>query len=92
MEKGIKAELIRAGWALEKTHDLGKLHELLRKHSPDLALATGLLTDDLAEAYFTDRYPGFDLEDADWPKLREQLVQVEALLNAITARLTPPTS
>ena len=45
------------------------------------------LCDDLAEAYFTDRYPGFDLEDPDWPKVRGQLQQVEELLAAVKARL-----
>lgn len=87
LEKGIKAELIRAGWQLEKTHDLGKLYELLKRHSASLAATTGPLCDDLAEAYFTGRYPGFDLDDPDWPKLREQTQQIEALLNEVKARL-----
>ena len=87
LEKGIKAELIRTGWPLEKTHDLGKLYELLKGNNPSLASTTGSLCDDLAEAYFTDRYPGFDLEDADWPKLREQIKEVEALLIAVKANL-----
>ena len=41
----------------------------------------------LAQVYFSDRYPGFDLEDPDWPKLREQLAEVTALAEAIKARL-----
>jgi hypothetical protein len=41
----------------------------------------------LAEAYFTDRYPSFDLADADWPKLRQQLAQVAALAQAVKARV-----
>lgn len=87
LEKLLKAELIRTGWALEKTHDLTKLHELLRKRSPDLATSTGQLCEDLAEAYFSDRYPGFDLDDPDWPKLRGQLGQIEELLAKVKARL-----
>ncbi len=42
---------------------------------------------ELAQAYFTDPYPGFDLDDPDWPKLRGQLAQVEVLLAAVKARL-----
>jgi hypothetical protein len=41
----------------------------------------------LAEIYFTDRYPGFDLEDPNWPKLRQQLDQVTTLAQMITARV-----
>lgn len=41
----------------------------------------------LAEASFTDRYPGFDLEDPDWPKLRQQLRQIEGILQITKARL-----
>ena len=37
----------------------------------------------LAEVYFADRYPGFDLEDPDWPKLRQQLADVEAVLGKV---------
>ena len=40
-----------------------------------------------------DRYPGFDLDDPDWPALRAQLEQVEALLATVKARvvvLPPP--
>jgi hypothetical protein len=33
----------------------------------------------LAEAYITERYPGFDLEDPDWPKLQALLEQITQL-------------
>ena len=92
LEKVIKAELIRCGWPLEKTHDLGKLHEWLRPHNPVMAAAAQQLCDDLAEAYFTDRYPGFDLDDPDWPKLRQQLREIEALAAQVQQRLPAKTT
>lgn len=87
VEKIIKAELIRNGWELEKTHDLERLRLELEERKSDLEPLAAALCDDLAEAYFSDRYPGFDLEDPDWPKLRGQLQQVEQLLAAVKARL-----
>ena len=75
VEKIIKAELIRNGWELEKTHDLERLRLELEERKSDLEPLAAALCDDLAEAYFTDRYPGFDLEDPDWPKVRGQLQQ-----------------
>ena len=88
VEKIIKAELIRTGWEMIKTHDLEFLRLELETRKSDLAPAAALLCADLAEAYFTDRYPGFDLDDPDWPKLRAQLQQVEALLAAVKARVS----
>lgn len=87
LEKVLKAELIRSGWALEKTHDLERLYELLTVRGSDLSGAADPLCKALAEAYFTDRYPGFDLEDPDWPKLREQLRQIEGILQKVKSRL-----
>ena len=87
VEKISKAELIRTGWELEKTHDLERLRLELEERKSDLEPQFALLCDELAEAYFTDRYPGFDLDDPDWPKLRGQLAQVEVLLVAVQARL-----
>lgn len=72
VEKVMKAELIRLGWFLERTHDLEKLLGELESRHSDLAAPLEDLADDLAEAYFTGRYPGFDLDDADWPRLRVQ--------------------
>jgi HEPN domain-containing protein len=87
LEKILKAELIRIGWPLEKTHDLERLRLELEERKSDLEPAAAALCDGLAEAYFTDRYPGFDLDDPDWPKLRGQLQQVEALLAGVKERL-----
>src|SRR5438034_6706629 len=63
LEKVLKAELIRLGWALEKTHDLPRLRDHLLARSSDLASTVKPLCDSLAEIYFVTRYPGFDLDD-----------------------------
>jgi HEPN domain-containing protein len=72
-EKVLKAELIRSGWFLEKTHDLEKLLDCLKTHSPDLVSQGEPLCDALAEVYFTGRYPGFDFDEPNWPELRRQI-------------------
>ena len=87
LEKILKAELLRTGWRLEKTHDLDRLLEALENQSSDLIPQVEPLCDILAEVYFTDRYPGFDLDDPDWPALREQVKQVSALLATVQTRL-----
>jgi len=87
VEKIMKAELIRDGWRLEKTHDLDRLLQAMEERRSGLAGQCEPLCDGLAEAYFTDRYPGFDLDDPDWPALRTQIAQVAALLAAVQARL-----
>lgn len=90
LEKILKAELIRVGWPLEKTHDLVRLHDRMVEWKSELEPLAAPVCVELAQAYFSDRYPGFDLEDPDWPKLRGQLQQVEALLAAVRARLKGP--
>ena len=80
LEKVLKAELIRLGWFLEKTHDIQKLAGELAARESDLIDQIRPLCNDLAEKYFIDRYPGFDLEDPDWPGLREQLEHVSTLV------------
>lgn len=87
LEKILKAELIRTGWPLEKTHDLNRLLDLLVERKSDLLPIVEPLCDALVQAYFTDRYPGFDLDDPDWPRLREQVEQVSALLQSVKSRL-----
>ncbi len=87
LEKVIKAELIRQGWALMKTHDLKHLAKLLEARGSDLLPAVLPLAHDLAEKYFADRYPGFDLDDPDWPAYRRQLSEMEALCAEIKRRL-----
>jgi HEPN domain-containing protein len=65
LEEVIKAELIRLDSFLEKTHDLERLlGELRARRSGIVSLAEPLCAT-LAEVYFTERYPGFDLDDPD---------------------------
>jgi HEPN domain-containing protein len=90
LEKIMKAELIRSGWRLEKTHDLERLLEALVTRSSDLCVKIEPLCDALADSYFTARYPGFDLDDPDWPALRAQVEQVAALLAAVQSRIIAP--
>lgn len=87
LEKIVKAELIRLGWTLVKTHDLRFLAKELRDRKSDLVDALHPLAMALAEAYLLDRYPGFDLDDPDWPGLRDQLQQVVALHAMVQARV-----
>ena len=87
LEKIIKAELIRRGWFLVKTHDLVRLVDELRDRDPLLADRFQPLCEELAERYFTDRYPGFDLEDEDWPRLRRQADQIAGLLETVNKRV-----
>ena len=89
LEKVLKAELIRTGWFLVKTHDLLKLGGELNARGSDLAKQLQPLCEALAERYFTDRYPGFDLEDADWVTLRHQADEIERLLATVKARVSP---
>ena len=90
LEKVMKAELIRTGWALEKTHDLERLLEKMVVRGLDLVPQFAELCKALAEVYFTDRYPGYDFDDPDWPVLRAQIEQVTALHAAVQARLAVP--
>lgn len=87
LEKVLKAELIRIGWELEKTHDLDRLLQCLVERKSNIVAAAAPLCDALVDVYFTDRYPGFDLDDPDWPKLRAQVEGVTALLETVKARL-----
>ena len=90
LEKILKAELIRLGCPLEKTHDLQRLRDALVARGSDLAGVVKPLCDGLAEAYMTTRYPGFDLDDPDWPTLRQQVKDVGTLLATVKARLAQP--
>ena len=89
LEKVIKAELIRTGWFLVKTHDLVKLVDELRNRDPQMADNFQSLCESLAERYFTDRFPGFDLEDEDWSTLRSQADEIERLLSIVKERISP---
>jgi HEPN domain-containing protein len=87
LEKILKAELIRMGWTLEKTHDLNRLFDLLAERKSDLLPVVEPLCDALVQVYSTDRYPGFDLDDPDWPRLRAQVAGVSELLATVKARV-----
>jgi HEPN domain-containing protein len=87
LEKVLKAELLRLGWFLVKTHDLQELAGELQARKSDLLPAIRPLCDALAERYVTGRYPGFDLDDPDWPALRVQIEQVAGVLTTIKNRV-----
>ena len=82
-EKLLKAALIPLGWSLVKLHDLQRLNDELRLRDAHLAGQIDDLVEALSDRYFTDRYPGFDLEEPDWPKLRCLMAQVDALADAV---------
>ena len=90
LEKILKAEVIRLGWVLVKTHDLRFLAKELRDRQSDLIAEVHPFATSLAEAYMLDRYPGFDLDDPDWPPRRVQLEQIVALHAAVQSRLPAP--
>ncbi|NQT91511.1 MAG: HEPN domain-containing protein [Lentisphaerae bacterium] len=85
LEKTLKAELIAKGWFLEKVHDLQKLIDELTELGSDIVEAAQPLAESLAEAYFSERYPGFDLEDPDWPGFREKLGKVGDVFETVAA-------
>lgn len=87
LEKLIKAELIRNGWFLVKTHDLERLNDELRKYDPEFADELQVLVEELAEAYISGRYPGFDLDEPDWPLLERQAEEVAAVLAKVKVRV-----
>lgn len=87
LEKILKAELIRQGWFLEKTHDLERLRKELRSRDAALANSLESLCTEMAEVYFTGRYPGFDVDDPDWPALRELLNQVNQAFEIVKGRV-----
>lgn len=88
LEKVLKAELLRLGWFLEKTHDLQKLAGELQARASDLIPRLRSLVTSLAEVYFAARYPGFDLDDPDWPELRSKIEEVSRLLVTVERRIT----
>lgn len=87
LEKILKAELIRLGWFLMRTHDLQELVEELRARNSDLISEFKPLCDALAESYFTDRYPGFDLDEPDWPTLQRQTKEISVVLSKVKTRI-----
>ncbi len=90
VEKILKAELVRLGWFLRRIHDLQRLLDELHGHASDLVPRTQPLVEALADAYFADRYPGFDLEDPDWGVLKTHVSEAQSLLEIVKARLEGP--
>ncbi len=87
IEKNLKAELIRTGWSLRKTHDLRGQAKELRDRDAELGERFEDLVNDYASAYLETRYPGFDLDDPDWPSLRADIVKAGELLRLVKARI-----
>lgn len=87
IEKLMKAELLRLGWFLEKTHDLQQLYTLLEIRSSDLCAELRPLVAAYTEVYFMARYPGFDLEEPDWVALRHDVAATREALGRIDKRL-----
>ena len=56
--------------------------KLLRERGSELAALAHPLVNALTEAQFTDRYPGFDLEDPDWPTFKREIEDVGKLVEA----------
>ena len=54
---------------------------------PPQAEQLQLVIDDLAKAYQQTRYPGFDLADEDWPRLRQLLAEVQGYHRELQTRL-----
>ena len=71
---------------MQRTHDLEHLLDQLIAHRSDLVPKIETLCDSLADAYFSDRYPGFDLDDPDWPLLNQQLQAVTTLWTIVESR------
>ena len=90
LEKIMKAELLRLGWRLVKTHDLRFLHRAIGERNSELAAQAEPLCIELAEVYFTDRYPGFDFSDPDWPAFRAQVAAVDVLFDEVKKRVEAP--
>lgn len=86
LEKTLKAELIRGGWRLMKTHDIERLRTELEERDPLLVRRIDACTADLSEAYFSGRYPGFDLEDEDWNALEGHLAAVSLFAREVRSR------
>ena len=61
--------------------------QVLRAWDAELANSMQPLCTSLAEVYFSGRYPGFDLEDPDWPDFRAKLEQVRRVLETVRERV-----
>lgn len=68
--------------------DASKPADWLAIAEADLADPADPLVTSLTEAYFTDRYPGFDLDDPDWPALQKSVETVGELIEKVRGQLT----
>ncbi len=87
LAKALKAELIRLGWTLVKTHDLIRLAQELEKFNSDLMETIAPWCNEMVDWYFADRYPGFDTEEADWEMLRKRIDSITQLVGTIKGRI-----
>jgi len=91
MEKLMKAELIRLGWRLVKTHNLVHLVNELDARGSDLISVVRPSPARWLRLTSVTGTPGFDLDDPDWPPLRQQIEEVGKLLDRVKMRVTPKT-
>jgi HEPN domain-containing protein len=89
LEKIIKAELTRNKWTLRKEHDLQWLAKEMANFSPDLTLSIQDSVETLADVYFSSRYPGFDLEDADWESFDRHHQIVKTFFEKVKVLVSP---
>ena len=87
LEKLIKAELIRNKWRLKKEHDLQWLAKEMEKFSPELLVLIQESVEDLADAYFSSRYPGFDLDEPDWERFSRNLNKINTFKHEIERKI-----
>jgi len=87
LEKVIKGELVRNGWRLKKEHDLQWLAKEMELFTPDLTALISQVVEELADVYFTSRYPGFDLEEPDWDQFGIQLATVRDFFERVQGSL-----
>ena len=73
LEKLMKAELIRLGWTLAKTHDLQQLAKELKARNSDLFGQIRPLVNEFAEVYFTAFLSGKQTVAGDRSKAGETL-------------------
>ena len=83
LEKAMKADLLERGWILEKIHDLQKLNDYLADYDKSAAETLQPTVDELAESYIEGRYPGFDLEEPQWPALRGLLDEITRYVDGL---------
>jgi HEPN domain-containing protein len=89
LEKIIKAELTRNKWKLRKEHDLQWLAKEMANFSPDLTLSIQDTVETLADVYFSSRYPGFDLQEADWDSFAIHHQVVKSLFDKVKDLVSP---